>query len=202
MKRPFGKSPTTCANQVALLEKRGMIITDRAAAEFHLRHLNYYRLAAYWLPFEADHRSHRFLPGTHLDDVLRLYAFDRGLRLLVLDAVERVEVSMRSQWAYQLAHRHGPHAHLDATLAYKIPLWQDNLDKLSREVQRSDEAFIRHLLTSYAEALPPVWAVCEVMSLGLLSRWYNNLKPMPTRRAISATYGLDERMLESWLRHL
>ncbi len=40
------------------------------------------------------------------------------------------------------------------------------------------------------------------MSLGLLSRWYNNLKPMPTRRAIAAVYGVDEKVLESWLRHL
>ena len=69
-------------------------------------------------------------------------------------------------------------------------------------ISRSDEAFIKHLQSTYAETLPPVWAVCEVMSLGLLSRWYNNLKPMPTRRAIAAAYGVDEKVLESWLRHL
>ena len=60
--------------------------------------------------------------------------------------------------------------------------------ELSNEVKRSEETFIRHLLANYAETLPPVWAVCEVMSLGLLSRWYNALKPMPTRRAIASVY--------------
>jgi abortive infection bacteriophage resistance protein len=69
-------------------------------------------------------------------------------------------------------------------------------------VNRSDETFIKHLKATYSEVLPPVWAVCEVMSLGLLSRWYNNLKPMPTRRAIAATYGVDESVLASWLHHL
>src|SRR5690606_6034001 len=54
----------------------------------------------------------------------------------------------------------------------------------------------------YSEALPPLWAVCEVMSLGLLSRWYGNLKPMPTRRAIASIYGLDEKVFGSWLHHL
>jgi abortive infection bacteriophage resistance protein len=179
-----------------------MQVGDPATAEFYLQHLNYYRLGAYWLPFEADHATHTFRPGTRFDDVLNLYVFDRELRLLVLDAIERIEVSVRGQWAYQLAHRHGCHAHLDPNLAYKQNLWQANLDKLTEEVNRSDETFIKHLKANYTEALPPVWAVCEVMSLGLLSRWYNNLKPMPARRAIASAYGVDEKALESWLRHL
>ncbi|WP_024304147.1 Abi family protein [Pseudogulbenkiania sp. MAI-1] len=202
MKRPFSKPATTHTQQVALLQQRGMIIDDPASAEFYLQHLNYYRLGAYWLPFESDHSTHAFRPGTSFGEVLNLYVFDRELRLLVLDAIERIEVSVRSQWAYQLAHQHGPHAHLDSALAYKPFLWRTNLDKLTEEVNRSDETFIKHLKAAYVEALPPVWAVCEVMSLGLLSRWYNNLKPMPIRRAIAAAYGVDEKVLESWLRHL
>ncbi len=202
MKRPFGKPATSYAQQVALLQQRGMVIDDPAAAEFHLRHLNYYRLGAYWLPFEADHGTHTFRPGTRFSDVLNLYGFDRALRLLVLDAIERMEVSVRAQWAYQLAHGHGAHAHLDKSLAFKLPLWHENFDKLKEEVERSDEAFIKHLTAAYSEALPPVWAVCEVMSLGLLSRWYNNLRPMATRRAIARVYEVDEGVLESWLRHL
>lgn len=202
MKRPFNKPPLSFEEQVALLQNRGMAIADPDRAAFYLQHLNYYRLAAYWLPFEAEHASHRFRAGTRFEDALNLYIFDRELRLLVLDAIERIEVSVRTQWAYHLAHHHGPHAHLDLALAYRQDLWRKNLDKLDDEVRRSDEVFIRHLLDTYSEASPPVWAVCEVMSMGLLSRWYNNLGPMPTRRAIAGSYGLDERTLESWLRHL
>lgn len=46
MKRPFAKPATTHAQQVALLQQRGMVIEDPAAAEFYLQHLNYYRLGA------------------------------------------------------------------------------------------------------------------------------------------------------------
>jgi abortive infection bacteriophage resistance protein len=49
--------------------------------------LNYYRLGAYWRPFEADHAAQSFGPNTHFDDVVNLYVFDRELRLLVMDAV-------------------------------------------------------------------------------------------------------------------
>ncbi|MEC9486356.1 MAG: Abi family protein [Prosthecochloris sp.] len=75
-----------------------MVIEDRKQAEFYLQHLNYYRLCAYWLPFEANHSTHTFRPGTTFDAVLNLYIFDRQLRLHVLDAIERVEVSVRSNW--------------------------------------------------------------------------------------------------------
>ncbi|EQD37269.1 Abi family protein, partial [mine drainage metagenome] len=108
-----------------------MIVANHAEAEFYLRHLNYYRLGAYWLPFEIDHGSHTFRPGTRFEDVLNLYILDRQLRLLVLDAIERVEVSVRSVWAYHLTQHFGPHAHLESNLAFKADRWQKNIDKLT-----------------------------------------------------------------------
>jgi len=199
--RTFDKPAITHAEQVALLQKRGMIINNTAEAAFYLQHLNYYRLGAYWLPFEVDHTTHQFKSGTRFNDVLNLYIFDRELRLLVLDGIERIEVSVRSQWAYQLGHLHSPHAHLDQTL-FAIKYWQGNLTKLTEEVKRADEIFIKHIQATYSESLPPVWAVCEVMSLGLLSRWYSSLQPKLTRRAIASPYGIDEAVLGSWLQHL
>ena len=106
-----------------------MIIDNAADAEFYLQHINYYRLAAYWLPFEADHTTHQFKPDTRFDDVLNLYTFDRELRLLILDAIERIEVSIRSQWAYHLGQKHGSHAHLDQSL-FDPRYWQKNLVQL------------------------------------------------------------------------
>lgn len=96
MTQPFQKPPKTWSEQVSLLQSRGMIVSLSDLAEDNLKHLNYYRLAAYWLPFEADHATHTFKPGTLLADVLKLYNFDRHLRLLVLDAIKRIEVSVRA----------------------------------------------------------------------------------------------------------
>jgi abortive infection bacteriophage resistance protein len=202
MRRSYTKPPTTYAEQVALLQSRGMKVADLAEAESSLQHLNYYRLVAYWLPFEADHATHAFQSGTTFNDVLNLYAFDRSLRLVLMDCIERIEISARSHWAYHLGHLHGSHAHLDQTIADDIGRWDKNYDDLAAEVSRSEEIFIQHFETNYVEDLPPVWAVCEVMSLGLLSRWYRNLHPMPTRRAIADVYDIDPIVLQSWLHHL
>lgn len=201
-KQPYAKPATTYAKQVEMLRDRGMSFQDEEKAKLYLQHLNYYRLGAYWLPFEEDHATHKFKTGTTFESVLTLYTFDRELRLLLLDAVERIEVSVRAQWAYRMGHLHGPHSHLDQGLAQNCSHWQSNIDDLKKEVGRADETFIPHLSTTYAEDLPPVWAACEVMSLGLLSRWFSNLKPAHTRRLISGVYHLDESVFASWLHHL
>jgi len=204
MPRPFDKSPRSYPDQIEILRQRGMQIENAQSAEFYLKHLNYYRLAAYWLPFEVDHATHTFKLGTSFDQVLNLYVFDRELRLLILDAIERIEVSVRAHWAYELSHRHGPHAHLDDGLARNPDHYRANLEKLRSEVARakSSEVFIQHFQETYSEALPPVWAACEVMSMGLLSRWYRNLKPFDTRVAIAKPHKVSEQILEPWLYHL
>jgi abortive infection bacteriophage resistance protein len=199
----FDKPAKSISEQLALLRERGMVVDDTLTARHSLAHLNYYRLTAYWLPFEASHAPHAFRQGTRFEDVLNLYLFDRTLRLLVLDAIARTEISLRTQWAYHLAHRHGPHAYLDRNLARRGDWWQHNLDRLREEVERSDEVFVKHYRRKYDQPdLPPVWVVCEIMTLGTLSRWYTNLKPKQTRSAIARTYVLDERVLQAFIRHL
>lgn len=94
-KHPFTKPSTTYDQQIAILRQRGMHVDDEEVAKFYLQHLNYYRLSAYWLPFEVNHNPHQFHSGTRFKDALNLYVFDRSLRLLVLDAIERIEVSSR-----------------------------------------------------------------------------------------------------------
>lgn len=200
-KRRFEKPPTTFLEQADQLRTRGMVFEDAQKVAGWLERLNYYRLGAYWLPYESDHFTHRFCEGTRFDDVLRAYFFDRELRLLLLDAQERIEVAVRTRWAYELAHRHGTHAHLNHQL-FEENHWVENLAALNREVSRSGETFIKHLRTTYIEPVPCVWAVCEVMSFGQLSRWYDSLKPRATRNAIASPFGLDDDLLASWLQHL
>src|ERR1700693_1155943 len=106
----FSKPPLTIDNQIALLEQRGMVFGDVAAARHTLAHINYYRLRAYWLPFENandTNGAHSFLPGTNFESILTYYSFDQRLKLLLIDAVERVEISLRTHWAYELALRYG-----------------------------------------------------------------------------------------------
>ena len=199
---PYSKPFLELSQQVQLLRERGMQIEDEARAEFYLGQINYYRLAAYWLPFELDHPTHQFRPGTDFDRVLALYVFDRRLRLLLLDAIERIEVSVRACFAHTLASRHGPHPHLKPELFQRPTRYQRLVESLAQEVERSSEDFIRHLRACYEEPLPPIWAAVEVLSLGQLSSWYSNLARRQDARLISDAYNMDSSTLKSLLHHL
>lgn len=201
---PFSKPALTYTQQVDLLRRRGMSIPDMERAVFYLGGLNYYRLAAYWLPFEQDHPSHTFRPGTTFDDVLRLYVFDRELRLLMMDFIERFEIAVRARWAYELAHAHGSHAHLEADLHGDQQHYDRNLQDLKEAIGRavSQEEFVRHLVYTYLEETPPIWAVCEVMPIGLLSRWYTNLSDFQVKDRIARPFGIPHQLLSSWLHHV
>jgi len=160
------------------------------------------------VPFEESNdeqeAAHQLKAGTTFDDILNLYIFDRELRLLVLDAIERIEVSFRTQWAYQLSHKYDPHAYFADTRGLrKQAHWlRDNKRDLQEHLNRSDDAFITHYKNTYDEELPPVWVSCEVMSLGLLSRGYSNLNAYPARTAIANAYQLNELVLEGLMEHL
>lgn len=191
-KRRFSKPALTVFEQIERLRSRQMTITDVDAAAHLLRHISYYRLAAYWLPFEADHATHTFRTGTSLIEVIQLYEFDRELRLLVLDAIERVEVSFRAVWAHRLAIEYGPHAHMDPSIVKDEVRWRTFLSSILKDIGRSNEIFIRHMLKNYIELVPPIWATSEVLPLGALSKWYENLRSKRVKSRISCEYGLDD----------
>ena len=202
----FAKPSLSILEQIDLLRRRGMLIPDAAAAEHYLRHISYYRLRAYWLPFEqpaAVAGDHCFKPGASFDDVLTLYVFDRRLRLLVMDAVERIEVSLRGSWAHHLATKYGPHGYLDPNIYGRADHYAKAFSALIEEIDRSKDTFIVHYRNKYDDPKhPPIWMTAEVISLGQLSKWMSNLKLRSDRQAISRMYGLDEKVLVSLAHHL
>lgn len=201
----FAKPAISVDDQLDLLKQRGMTVPDEARARHYLKHISYYRLRAYWLPFEGEKQgdAHCFKDDTSFDDVLSLYVFDRQLRLLVMDAVERVEVAIRASWAHHMAMSHGPHGYLDQQHYSKVRHHASMVDSLTKEFDRSRDTFAEHYHTKYTDpTLPPVWMAAELMSFGLLSKFYGGLKSRAERQAIAKPLGLDEKVLTSFAHHM
>jgi abortive infection bacteriophage resistance protein len=72
MSQKFNKPATTYTQQMDLLKQRGMILDDAGLAEFYLKHLSYYRLSNYWIPFKVDRKTRHFKPDTRFEDMIRL----------------------------------------------------------------------------------------------------------------------------------
>ena len=124
----YDKTPLSVSEQSQLLLDRGLICTDKARLERYLTSIGYYRLSAYWLPFEQpasnslSRRNHQFVPGTTFDKILNLYIFDRKLRLLVMEAIERIEVSLRSQWS-GLLPKTVPTTPINSLIEFRTVAW-------------------------------------------------------------------------------
>ncbi len=195
----YTKPALTISDQIKLLESRGLIIANKNRAEKYLANISYYRLSAYMYPFK-DLQTDKFVKGTTFESILDLYLFDRELRLLVFDAIERIEISFRTQLIYQPAIKGGAFWFEDENFFDDKNRLIEHLQKLDNEVKQSYEVFIDHFFQKYDEDCPPVWISFEVVSLGLLSRFYQNLKFIDAKKEIARHFGLNNpRVFQSWI---
>ena len=72
----YNNPAISIADQIQLLESRGLIINDRASAENFLSNISYYRLAGYWWTLQSDKAQHQFKPGSDFESVIAIYNFD------------------------------------------------------------------------------------------------------------------------------
>lgn len=108
----YNKPALTFSQQVDLLIARGLVVNNKKRVEKTLANISYYRLSAYMLPFKECQNGvviARFVPDTTWEMVYDLYKFDRKLRLLLFDAIERIEIAIRTQIVNQLSLKYGSH---------------------------------------------------------------------------------------------
>lgn len=118
MSSTYNKPHLSFDQQLALLKNRGLEVSDDALGISYLGRIGYYRLSAYLYPMRAPlfsqdattqkikvTRQDQFIPGTKFDDALEMYVFDKRLRLLLLDAIERIEVTFRVDISYVLGSK-------------------------------------------------------------------------------------------------
>ena len=193
------KKALTYDEQADLLISRGLEC-DRAVLIAHLEAVSYYRLSGYLYPYR--HEDDSFKAGTCFSDVWDAYTFDRRFRLIVLDAIERVEVYVRSKLAYELSHLQGPFGYLERT---NLPgLTDDEYDsfiiKSKQCFKRCHEPFANHFKKKYGDSheLPPYWIIVESFDFGLISKLYKGA-PKTVRKAIANELGIQMPVMTSWL---
>lgn len=213
----YNKPPLTYAEQVELLQSRGMIIPDVQRAERLLANISYYRLSAYMLPYKQRENKvilDAFQDGVTWDMVYNLYVFDRKLRLLVFDAIERLEIAIRAQIIHQLSHKYGSHwqDNPDIFISPKSTTMRDgsvitvdvysDIQKHIKEQLHNNKAevFIKHYCNKYNNPKnPPCWMSVEVMYFNHLSRICSGLKNRADVNGIASYFDLPPKTFCSWL---
>jgi abortive infection bacteriophage resistance protein len=205
----FTKPPTTFDRQVELLMSRGMG-GDPNEIRRCLSMTNYYRLSAYWFTFRREDatrtiRYDDFLPGTTFEVIWDRYRFDRRLRLLVMDAIERIEITLRTALSYWHAHEHGPFAYVDnpASLPKLTGKYlAEFIERVTEETERGkhNEDFAKHFQRKYGDshAHLPLWMATEVMTFRTVLTLFQSCSHR-VKKNVADVFGMPDSVFSSWL---
>jgi abortive infection bacteriophage resistance protein len=203
-KVPFTKPSTTPQQQVALLQSRGITISDSGTAEKFLCYHNYYHVSGYIFYFEKKElvRTHTLARPVAFEDIILLIKFDQALREHCLGAIFTIEAALRSVMAREISLAYGPFG-LEKPALYRNPAYHPQFaDKLRTALsEHKNEPFIAHFCNKYQEPMPPAWVMIEVLTFGTISRLYSQLTTELQKR-IARHFDVDHIILVSWLKAL
>lgn len=198
-RQSYKKPWLSWSEQLAKLQGRGIVVTDTSAAIAFLSHINYYRFSGYCLAFESS--RHSIIPGTTFDQIREAYEFDCALRDLVGEALEHIEIDLRTSIGSSFGRAHGPFGHVEATNFHRLAHtgW---IRRVREESDRSNEKFVAHFRKTYREYPDlPIWVVTEIMSFGTLSIMFKHML-RADQKAVARRYNLQARTLAQWMHHL
>jgi len=201
----YAKPPLSVEEQADRLLSRGLISSKEDLVSI-LSHISYYRLSGYLFP-HREYGGDGFKTDTHLSTVFNQYLFDRQLRVLVMDAIERVEVSVKTKILNLMAQKHGPFAHSNRANfpGMSIEVHRILNEKIRHSTDRSNrfgEMFIQHYVETYtSETEVPLWMVMEIIDFGSMFTMFKHLEQYD-QRAIAQAYGLRAGVLQQWLQTL
>lgn len=211
-KKNYNKTPLSFRDQVSLLKQRDLIIDNEPKAIDYLQEISYYRLSAYFLPYQKTKNT--FNPNTNFKQIIDTYSFDRELRLLVFDCIERIEVAIRTQMVYCMSiHYNDSHwqdnQNLFITPYYNkignlVDPYSDFQSIISKaKTARTPEVFIKHYIDNYNKpSNPPSWMCLELLTMGELSHLYRGLKNNSDKKRIANFFDVHPTVFVSWLHTL
>ena len=203
----YQKEHKTFEEQLKLLKERGLIISNEKYVLTKLQHINYYRLSAYFLPFQHPKNSenkNKFLPNTTFEDIIKLYYFDTELRKIIFEAIEVIEIYLRTQIAYYHSKSYDAFGYLDiSTLRTNMQKDFDELHQdILKEKERSKEVFIKHFRDKYKTNDLPICTVVEIISFGSLSKLFMILQEKEQNEVISCMGGINKVVFFKWFKAL
>ncbi|MDR0914740.1 MAG: Abi family protein [Oscillospiraceae bacterium] len=192
------KKPKTFDEQIEILQKRGCIIPDKVWAKSVLEQLNYYRLSAYFLPFKK--KDGTYIKETTLNNVYRIYEFDRKMRNLILLVAEEIEIYLRTQLAYYHSMKYGAIGYLDAanfSTSHNHELFLESVNEFIEK--NKTKPFVKHHLQKHNGNFP-LWVAVEMFTFGTLSYFYADMELSDQKQFASYAYAANYDKLGSWFK--
>lgn len=182
----YSKTYLDPSEQVTLLVSRGLIISNCNETQQYLKHIGYYRMSAYLYPLlSTPKEDHVYKKGSSFNQAINLYRFDRQLRLLIFNQIEKIEIAVRAAMVRVMSKETGdPFWMTNPTHFANSTKFNKSLQKIQQEYNKSCEDFIEHFRNTYDNPFPPSWMLTEILPLGVLTRIYENIKVNQYRKKL------------------
>lgn len=201
----------THKQQLKILRSRGMVIAKGSQGSNVIRTLereNYYSVInGYKEPFIiAGATPETFQTNTTFAELYALFNFDRNIRIIYLKYILKVEHHIKTVIAHEFSHLYGHDnylklANFDISSQKKIKHVLETIKcletALSNKMGKSNE--ITHYMSTYGYA--PLWVLVNVLSLGEISHFYENMKPHD-QNEVAKKFKINPYELSKFLQNL
>lgn len=194
MKGIYSKPTLSFNGLVGLIESAGIDIKDAKKAKSCLRIVSYHRLLPY---LESALRNHS---APNFDKAWEIYCFDRELRLLINDAIERIEIAFRTALSETMSYLYSPTWFLNEELFKDPDRYMGFIEKINLACQERHNSTVREYYDRYkSPKYPPSWIVFEFLSFGACVSGFSNIRHLKDRKAICRIFKEHPTTMQSWL---
>lgn len=194
--------PAGVDDQIKILRTRGLIIDDYNYAKSFLEEVYFHRFLSYSVPFFVNGDNRRYQENTKFIDVVKTYEFDSQLRILILDAIEKIEISVRTQFI-KLSWKYGPHFYLNHKFFKDHRQLNESIERIQFQIKSGHDLLVSEYYHRYNDPdMPPVWIAVELTTIGQLSKWFLNLKNPGDKEEVAERYEIHYSVLQDILDNL
>lgn len=200
----------TVEEQIEMLKAKDLIIRNEKSAVNVLKRIGYHRLSGYF-QFFIEKSTGNFYTHTTFEDVENLYRFDSDLRLIYLELMQEIEISLKSYLVQLISTQYTAHGWRKEEIFVDS---KQNEEKTKRarkkhfefmnhvedKIRRFERDRKRQLHRDENNDGYPIQVITEILDFGSVSKFYKNLQPIDKQK-ISDFYieKLPHLYLENWM---
>lgn len=186
----------TIAEQINNLKNLGLEIHDEDSASNFLNDVSYFRFVkAYSLGLKPPNGN--YSRGVSFEQLAELYRFNANFRSLISPQIEKVEINLRCRVANYFSLKYGVLGYKNKQNFSEYP--DTFIRDIQHEINRNTRTpFIRNFQQNYEGGEIPLYALFEILSFGMLSKFYKNMHSSD-KKQIALSYHVGYTYLESWI---
>jgi abortive infection bacteriophage resistance protein len=199
----YSKSSLTTAQHIQLLKDRNLDIPCEIRATKYLNNVGYFRLTGYMYHLQTMDGNHSFIGEVSFDTIINLYQFDKKLRAIIIEYMERIEVAVKAKLTNMYSLSYGFFWYTKEELFADREIFHNINEEIAKTFENPQEGFLKSFKFNYkSEPCPPSNMALETLTLGKLSKLYKGLKNDEEKVEIATEFNLVSSLLTSWLVYL